>query len=433
MRRLRTADPGFQDAFARIVADTRDDEAQVSAEVAAILADVRRRGFAAVAELTRRFDGVDLDALDVEVSRNERAAAAAAVPPPTRAALALAAERIRAFHAALKPQDVEVVDPLGVRMGVRHRAVERAGLYVPGGRAAYPSSVLMNAIPARVAGVGELVMVTPPGRLVPEVLWAAELAGVDRIFRVGGAQAVAALAYGVAPLPRCDVIVGPGNAWVAEAKRQLYGTVGIDMVAGPSEVLVVANSTARADWVAADLLAQAEHDPTAQAILLTDDAGLADAVEAAVDRALAGLSPQSPAHASWARHGLVIELAHLGEAPALVDALAPEHLELHVAEPRAMFDAIRHAGAVFLGPWTPEALGDYLGGPNHVLPTGRRARFASGLSVTDFLKRTTFLEAGPDGLGALGPSAAVLAEAEGLTAHASSLRIRLAGGFRAGA
>ncbi|MFQ3596438.1 MAG: histidinol dehydrogenase [Sphingomonadaceae bacterium] len=425
MQQLATSDPDFARRFAALVADTREGAADVSADVAAILARVRREGFAAMADLTMRFDRFALTPANAEVSAAEREAAAAAVPQTTRKALATAAARIRAFHEAQKPADLEMTDAHGVRMGFRHTPVARAGLYVPGGRAAYPSSVLMNAIPASVAGVAELIMVTPTpdGVLDPLVMLAAELAGVARVFRIGGAQAVAALAHGIAPVPRADVIVGPGNAWVAEAKRQLYGTVGIDMVAGPSEVLVLADATARPDWVAADLLSQAEHDPAAQAILMTDSPTLAGAVVAAVERLLPTLATEAVARASWERHGVVILLRSLDEAPALVDALAPEHLELMVAEPQPLFAAIRNAGSIFIGEMTPEAIGDYVGGPNHVLPTGRRARFASGLSVRDFMKRTTFLEAGA-GFPALAGAAAELADAEGLAAHALSVRIR---------
>jgi histidinol dehydrogenase len=424
--RLQTRDPDFGPRFAALVADTREGGSDVSGEVRAILERVGREGLAAVVALTERFDGIRLTAETVEVPAAERAAAAARVPAATRDALEAAAARIRAFHERQRPADLDMVDLAGVRMGYRHTPVARAGLYVPGGRAAYPSSVLMNAIPARVAGVGELVMVTPTpgGALVPEVMLAAELAGVARLFRVGGAQAVAALAFGVAPFPACDVIVGPGNSYVAEAKRQLFGTVGIDMVAGPSEVLVLADATARADWVAADLLSQAEHDPAAQAILMTDSPTLADAVVAAVERILPTLATEAVARASWEAHGVVLLLDDLAQAPALVDALAPEHLELMLAEPEPMFRAIRHAGSIFIGEMTPEAIGDYVGGPNHVLPTGRRARFASGLGVKDFLKRTTFLEAGEAGFRALGPVAATLADAEGLSAHALSVRVR---------
>ncbi len=422
MLRLDSRAPGFAEAFEAVVADTREADANVGADVARIIADVRARGLSAVGELTARFDGVDIDALGVEVSAAERAEAAALVPAETAAALRLAADRVAAFHALQRPADHEGVDDTGVIAGWRWTPVERAGLYVPGGRAAYPSSVLMNALPARVAGVSELVMATPTpgGELNPLVMLAADLCGVSRVFRVGGAQAVAAMAYGAGAIPRCDVIVGPGNAWVAEAKRQLYGTVGIDMVAGPSEILVVADATANPRHVAADLLSQAEHDPVAQAILLTDDAALADAVAAEVSRLLERLPA---ARESWERFGLIVTVPTLDDALPLADRLAAEHVELMVADPRALFARLRHAGSVFLGPRTPEAIGDYIGGPNHVLPTGRRARFASGLSVMNFMKRTTFLDASR-GFEALSAAAAALADAEGLPAHALSVRVR---------
>jgi histidinol dehydrogenase len=314
-----------------------------------------------------------------------------------------------------------------VRTGVRWSAVEAAGLYVPGGRAAYPSSVLMNAIPAVVAGVERLVMVTPTpgGTANPLVLAAARLAGVTRVFRIGGAQAVAALALGTARVPRVDVITGPGNAWVAEAKRQLYGIVGIDMIAGPSEVVIVSDGKSNPEWIAADLLAQAEHDPVAQSILLTTSAAEADAVAAAVERQLATLATAKVARASWQDFGVIITLPDLEAALPLLDALAAEHVELMIDDPNALFARMRHAGSVFLGRHTPEAAGDYLAGPNHVLPTGRRARFASGLSVVDFMKRTTFLDCGPQGLAAIGPAGAAIADVEGLAAHAASIRMRL--------
>jgi histidinol dehydrogenase len=394
--------------------------------VAAILERVRREGFEAVADLTGRFDRVDISADSVEVRAAERAAAVARVPAAERAALELAATRIRAFHAAQRPADGTHEDATGVRAGWRWTPVERAGLYVPGGRAAYPSSVLMNAIPAQVAGVDELVMTvpTPDGRLNPLVMLAAELAGVSRIFRIGGAQAIAALAFGTAPLPRCDMIVGPGNAWVAEAKRQLYGTVGIDMVAGPSEILIIADASARPDWIAADLLSQAEHDPVAQSILITDSVTLADAVEHWVHKLLPTLSTEVAARESWDDHGAIIEVADMDEAVPLADALAAEHLELMLADPAPLFSRIRHAGSIFLGAHTPEPIGDYIGGPNHVLPTGRRARFSGGLGVHNFMKRTTWLDAGPTGFAALADATATLADAEGLAAHALAVRIR---------
>lgn len=429
MQRLHTGDADFARRFAALVADTRDTGDDISAQVAAIIAAVKARGFAAIAELTSRFDGIDLTTATAEVTAGERAAAIALVPGSERAALELAAARIRTFHELQKPVDGEHRDATGVRAGWRWTAVERAGLYVPGGRAAYPSSVLMNAIPATVAGVDELVMVvpTPGGRLNPLVMLAAELAGVHRIFRIGGAQAVAGLAFGVDPLPRCDVIVGPGNSYVAEAKRQLYGVVGIDMVAGPSEILVIADASARPDWVAADLLSQAEHDPLAQSILLTDSATLADAVADWVERLLPTLATHTTARQSWERYGAIIGLADLAEAAPLADALAAEHVELAVADPWPLARAIRHAGSIFVGHHTPEAIGDYIGGPNHVLPTSRRARFSGGLGVHNFMKRTTWLEAGAQGFAALAGAAATLADAEGLAAHALSIRIRQPG------
>ena len=431
--RLDSRGPGFAAAFAALVDDRRDSDADVSADVAAIIADVRARGDTAVAALTARFDRVDLDALGWEIPERELDAALAGLAPELRAALDLAATRIRAFHERQRPGDNVAVDAQGVRTGVRWSAVEAAGLYVPGGRAAYPSSVLMNAIPAVVAGVDRLVMVTPTpagaantgGAANPLVLAAARLAGVTRVFRIGGAQAIAALAFGTARIPRVDVITGPGNAWVAEAKRQLYGIVGIDMIAGPSEVVIVSDGGSNPDWIAADLLAQAEHDPVAQSILITTSEAEADAVAAAVRRQLETLATAAAARQSWNDFGAIIVVPALDAAIPLLDALAPEHAELMVDDPDALFARMRHAGSVFLGRHTPEAAGDYLAGPNHVLPTGRRARFASGLSVVDFMKRTTFLDCGPAGLAAIGPAGAALADAEGLAAHAASIRLRL--------
>jgi histidinol dehydrogenase len=427
MIRLDARDPGFAAAFTALVEGRRDTDEDVSRDVTAILAQVRRGGDDAVAALTARFDGHDLATSGWRIPPAACAAALAALDAPLRQALELAHARISDYHARQRPADSAWTDDTGVTMGARWSAVEAAGLYVPGGRAAYPSSVLMNAIPARVAGVERLVMVTPtPGGIVnPLVLAAAALAGVDEVWRIGGAQAVAALAYGTNHIAPVDVIVGPGNAWVAEAKRQLYGRVGIDMVAGPSEILVVADADNDPDWIAADLLSQAEHDPTSQSILITDDAAFAAAVAAAVVRLLPALATEPVARASWDAHGAIILLATLDDAPPLIDRLAPEHLELAVARPEALFARIRHAGSVFLGRHTPEAIGDYLGGPNHVLPTGRRARFASGLSVIDFMKRTSFLDASAAAMRAIGPAAALLADAEGLPAHAASVRARL--------
>ena len=426
-QRLDAQDPGFAAAFAALVDAKRDDAADVSATVAGIIAAVKARGDAAVAELTARFDRVDLDAAGWEIAPAAMDAAMAGLAPDLRAALDLAAARIRAFHDRQKPAGNDATDAAGVRTGVRWSPVDAAGLYVPGGRAAYPSSVLMNAIPAVVAGVRDLVMVTPtPDGLVnPLVLAAARVAGVSRVFRVGGAQAIAALAFGTATIPKVDVITGPGNAFVAEAKRQLYGVVGIDMVAGPSEVVIVSDGRSEPDWIAADLLAQAEHDPVAQSILITTSAAEAEAVERAVARQLETLPTAAVAGASWRDHGAIITIPALEDALPLLDALAPEHAELMVDDPDWLFARMRHAGSVFLGRHTPEAAGDYLAGPNHVLPTGRRARFASGLSVVDFMKRTTFLDCGPRGLAAIGPAGAAIADVEGLAAHAASIRLRL--------
>ena len=427
MLQLDAGAPGFAAAFAALVAARRESDAGVASGVAAIIADVRARGDVAVAELTQRFDRIDLGELGVEVPRAEIAAARARVEPAVIAALELAADRIRSFHEAQRPADHDSTDAAGVRTGWRWGPVDAAGLYVPGGLASYPSSVLMNAIPARVAGVGRLVMVTPTpdGRLNPLVLAAAALAGVDTVYRIGGAQAIAALAYGTARIAPVDKIVGPGNAWVAEAKRQLFGTVGIDMVAGPSEVVIVSDGASDPDWCAADLLAQAEHDATAQSILITDSVSLGLEVAAAVERRLATLATAATARASWDAFGVIITVPDLDAALPLVDALAAEHLQLMVDDPAALFARVRHAGSVFLGRNTPEAVGDYLAGPNHVLPTGRRARFASGLGVTDFMKRTTFLDCGSHGLAAIGPAAVALAWAEGLAAHAASVAVRL--------
>ena len=427
MIRLDARDAGFEAAFAALVEGRRDADDDVSRDVAAILARVRAEGDAAVRDLTQRFDGHDLDTTGWRIAAEDCAAAWYGLETELQAALKLAHSRIIDYHVRQRPADSEWTDDGGVTMGARWTAVEAAGLYVPGGRAAYPSSVLMNAIPAKVAGVERLVMVTPTpgGKANSVVLAAAHLAGVDEVWRVGGAQAIGALAYGTAHIAPADVIVGPGNAWVAEAKRQLYGRVGIDMVAGPSEILVVADADNNPDWIAADLLSQAEHDPTSQSILMTDDSGFADAVMAAVERLLPSLATEKVARASWQAHGAVILLDSLADAPPLIERLAPEHLELAVADPQALFARVRHAGSVFLGRYTPEALGDYLGGPNHVLPTGRRARFASGLGVTDFMKRTSFLGATHDAMRAIGPSAATLADAERLPAHAASVRVRL--------
>jgi len=427
MLRLSASDPDFQSAFSALVNARREADADVSRDVAAIVAEVRGGGDAALKAYTSRFDGHDLDASGWEVGKAERRAALANLDPELRKAIELAAERIAAYHEAQKPEDRDHKDAAGVRLGARWRGVDAAGLYVPGGRAAYPSTVLMNAIPARVAGVERIVMVTPTprGEVNDLVLAAAEIAGVDEVWRVGGAQAIAALAYGTDRIKPVDVIVGPGNAWVAEAKRQLYGVVGIDMVAGPSEIVVVADGKNDPAWIAADLLSQAEHDPTSQSILFTDDAGFADAVAAAVESQLATLPTGETSRIAWDANGAIIVTPSLGAAMPLVDRLAPEHLELAVDDPQILFDQVRHAGSVFLGRHTPEAIGDYIAGPNHVLPTGRRARFASGLSVLDFMKRTSFIACDPASLAAIGPAAIALARAEGLPAHAASVEVRL--------
>ena len=428
MLRLNTRDPGFDKAFRRLVRDRRESDENVARDVQIILDDVRNRGDAAVAELTQKFDGHSLASEDDwRIPATACREAFDALQPELRAALELAAARIRTYHEAQRPTDRDHVDETGVRLGAVWRAVDAAGLYVPGGRAAYPSSLLMNAIPAKVAGVGRLVVVTPTpkGQVNPLVLAAAHLAGVDEVWRIGGAQAIGALAFGTERIRPVDVITGPGNAWVAEAKRQLYGVVGIDMVAGPSEILVIADGKNNPEWTAADLLSQAEHDPAAQSILITDDPLFADSVADQVGVELALLPTARTATESWNTHGVIIEVESLAEAPALANALAAEHVELAVDDPEPLFRAIRHAGSVFLGRHTPEAIGDYLAGPNHVLPTGRRARFASGLSVLDFMKRTSFIQMDEAAIRAIGPAAIALAEAEGLPAHARSVELRL--------
>ncbi|MDF0487049.1 histidinol dehydrogenase [Sphingomonas sp. H39-1-10] len=427
MIRLATSDPAFAVDFTALVNARREVDADVARDVRTIVASVRDEGDAALAAFTQKFDGHDLHATGWRIEKSEWIAAYDALAPDLRAALDLAAARITAYHEKQKPADSDTTDSAGVRLGARWNAIEAAGIYIPGGRAAYPSSVLMNAIPARVAGVERLVMVTPTpkGEVNPLVLAAAHLAGVDEVWRVGGAQAIAALAYGTQRIAAVDVITGPGNAWVAEAKRQLYGLVGIDMVAGPSEIVVVADGKNDPAWIAADLLSQAEHDPTSQSILFTDDAAFADAVADAVDLQIGQLATADTARQSWDGNGAIIVTASLEEAIPLVDRLAPEHLELACDDPQTLFDRVRHAGSVFLGRHTPEAIGDYVAGPNHVLPTGRRARFASGLSVLDFMKRTSFLQLDPASLAAIGPAAVALAETEGLPAHAKSVALRL--------
>nr|WP_294529320.1 histidinol dehydrogenase [uncultured Rhodopila sp.] len=427
MIRLSTADTGFEAAFAALLSQARETTESVDRAVAAILAAVRARGDAAVIEYTARFDRLTLTPDTLRIGADEIDAAAGSISAELAAALDLAAARIEAFHRAQLPQDLRMTDAAGVTMGMRWGALDAVGLYVPGGKAAYPSSVLMNAIPAVVAGVGRIAMCvpTPDGVLNPLVLAAARRAGVTEIYRIGGAQAVAALAYGTASIPAVDRIVGPGNAYVAEAKRQVFGRVGIDNIAGPSEVVVLADANNDPRRIAVDLLAQAEHDEAAQSILITDSAAFADAVAAAVLAELPSLPRSAIAGASWEANGAVIVVDDWAQAVALVDRLAPEHLELMLPDPEALFARVRHAGAVFLGGFCPEAVGDYVAGPNHVLPTGRTARFASGLSVFDFLKRTTFVSATPEALAAIGPAGVALAEAEGLQAHARSIALRL--------
>ena len=429
MIRLSTAQPNFETAFTALLAQARETTETVDRAVAAIIDDVRTRGDAAVIDYTARFDRQTLTPDRLRVSAAEVDAAMAAVPADLTKALDLAATRIEAFHRAQLPQDLRTTDAAGLTLGMRWTALDAVGLYVPGGKAAYPSSVLMNAIPAVAAGVARIAMCvpTPDGVLNPLVLAAARRAGVTEIYRIGGAQAVAALAYGTATIAPVDRIVGPGNAYVAEAKRQVFGRVGIDSIAGPSEVVVVADAANDPRRIAIDLLAQAEHDEAAQSILITDDAAFGDAVAAAVAAELPTLPRAAIAGASWEQHGAVILVRSWDEAAALVDRLAPEHLQLMLRDPENLFARVKHAGAIFLGAFCPEALGDYVAGPNHVLPTGRTARFASGLSVFDFLKRTTWVSATQAALDKVGPAAVALAEAEGLQAHARSIAIRLGG------
>jgi histidinol dehydrogenase len=421
----RAAD--FDPRFAAFLAGKREAAADVEEAVRTIIADVAARGDAALIELTRKFDRIDIPAERLRVAPEEIDAAAASCDAAARDALALARDRIEAYHRRQLPRDERFVDPLGVELGWRFTAIRAVGLYVPGGTAAYPSTVLMNAVPAKVAGVPRLVMVVPApdGRLNPLVLAAAKLAGIDEIYRIGGAQAVAALACGTATIAPVDKIVGPGNAYVAAAKRLVFGKVGIDMIAGPSEVLILAGRGANPDWIAADLIAQAEHDTSAQSILITDDRALADEVERAVEAQLAVLPRAEIARASWRDFGAVILVQDLAAAVPLVDAIAPEHLEIMAPDDEGLAAQIRNAGAIFLGAHTPEVMGDYLAGPNHVLPTARSARFSSGLGVLDFMKRTSILKCGPQGLAELGPAAMALAQAEGLAAHARSVAIRL--------
>ncbi|MGR3501260.1 histidinol dehydrogenase [Pseudaestuariivita sp.] len=422
-----TTDADFETRFQILLNAKREDSPDVDAVVADIIADVRARGDAAVLELTEKFDRIALTAKSLRFTPEEIAAECAKVAAEDKAALDLAAARIRAYHERQLPEDQSWTDETGATLGWRWTPVSAAGLYVPGGLASYPSSVLMNAIPAKVAGVPRLAITvpTPDGAINPLVLYATQTAGVDEIYRIGGAQAVAALAYGTETIAPVDKITGPGNAFVAAAKRRVFGKVGIDMIAGPSEILVIADADNDPDWIALDLLSQAEHDESAQSILITTDAAFGEKVAAAVDKRLETLARRAIAGASWRDFGAIVTVRDLAEAAALTDRIAPEHLELCVADPDALAAEITHAGAIFLGQWTPEAIGDYIGGPNHVLPTARSARFSSGLSVMDFVKRTTLAKMSPDALRAIGPSAERIAASESLEAHGLSVTARL--------
>ncbi|NVO54277.1 histidinol dehydrogenase [Rhodobacteraceae bacterium B1Z28] len=424
---LDTTSPDFEPAFQTLLSAKREDSPDVDAVVAQIIEDVRSRGDAAVIELTAKFDRLQLAPGTLAFSAAEIAEAAAQVSQQDRAALELAADRIRAYHEKQMPADHEWTDEVGATLGWRWSAVSAAGLYVPGGLASYPSSVLMNAIPAKVAGVKRLAIAvpTPDGQVNPLVLMAAQLSGVDEIYRIGGAQAIAALAYGTETIAPVDKITGPGNAFVAAAKRRVFGKVGIDMIAGPSEILVIADKDNDPDWIALDLLSQAEHDESAQSILITDDAAFGQTVAQAVEKRLETLQRRAIAGPSWRDFGAVITVRDLDEAAALSNRIAPEHLELCVTDPVGLSTKTIHAGAIFLGQYTPEAIGDYVGGPNHVLPTARSARFSSGLSVMDFLKRTTLSQMTPQALRAIGPAAARLAQSESLEAHGLSVLARL--------
>ncbi len=424
---LDYSDADFEARFTALLNAKREDSPDVDAVVADIIADVRARGDAAVIALTERFDRIALTPETLRITPQEVAAATAQVDDADRAALELAATRIRAYHARQMPEDAQWTDEAGATLGWRWTPVSAAGLYVPGGLASYPSSVLMNAIPAKVAGVGRLAITvpTPDGVLNPLVLLAAQIAGVDEIYRIGGAQAIAALAYGTDTIAPVDKITGPGNAFVAAAKRRVFGKVGIDMIAGPSEILVIADGDNDPDWIALDLLSQAEHDESAQSLLITTDASFGRAVADAVNARLETLERRAIAGASWRDFGAIVTVPSLEVAAALSDRIAPEHLELCVADPEALSAQITHAGAIFLGQWTPEAIGDYIGGPNHVLPTARSARFSSGLSVMDFVKRTTLAQMSPEALRAIGPGAERLAASESLEAHGLSVTARL--------
>ena len=427
--RLNASAAGFEREFAAFLGRNRDTDENVDRIVADIVADVRARGDAALVDYTKRFDRFETDAAGLRVTRGDRAEAAAKVPAVEREALEFAAKRIEAFHRALLPQDVDFTDATGTRLGARYRPIDAVGVYVPGGTAAYPSSVLMNVVPAKVAGVGRIAMVvpTPGGELNPLVMLAAEIAGADEIWRIGGAQAVAALAYGTQSIAPVDKITGPGNAYVAAAKRRVFGQVGIDLIAGPSEILVVADSANDPGWIAADLLSQAEHDSSSQSILIAADHAFADEVVRAVESELRTMVRAETAGASWRDNGAVIVVPDLALCAPIVDRIAAEHVELamELGPAEALFRKIRHAGAIFLGRHTPEAIGDYVAGTNHVLPTSRAARFSGGLGVSDFVKRTSFVSCTPDALAALGPAALALAGAEGLDAHGRSVSIRL--------
>ena len=419
--------PDFEAEFAAFFDRKRGAAADVDKAVAEIIADVRARGDQAICDLTAKFDRLELEPGQFRITQAEMDDAAQQVDEATMAALRLAHERITSYHQKQRPENLSYIDDAGIELGYRWTAIHSAGIYVPGGTAAYPSSVLMNAVPAKVAGVVRLVMMVPApgGHLNPLVLAAARLAGVSEIYRIGGAQAIAALAFGTKTIPSVDMIAGPGNAYVAAAKRQVFGQVGIDMMAGPSEVLIVADEDNDPEWIAADLLAQAEHDAVAQSILITNSQELADAVPGAVERQLQNLPRKEIAAASWRDYGAILTIANLEDAIPLIDRIAPEHLEIATADPDALAAQIRNAGAIFLGAYAPEAIGDYVAGSNHVLPTGGAARFASGLGVLDFMKRTSLLKCSASGLAAIGPAAIALAEAEGLNAHARSVRLRL--------
>ena len=424
MRTFRLTDPQFETTFADFIDERRDTPEEVDAAVRDVLAAVKKEGIEAVLRFGREFDRADLTETTIRVTPEEIEAGAAECRAEVREAIDFAAARIRAYHERQRPADMKFIDGAGVELGWRWTPLEAVGVYVPGGRAAYPSTVLMNSVPASVAGVERIAMVTPPGKLQPAVLAAAKAAGITEIWRVGGAQAIAALAYGAGPIRPVDKIVGPGNAFVTAAKRRVYGTVGIDALAGPSEIVVVAGADNNPEWIAADLLSQAEHDPAAQSILITDDEAFAAKVKAAVLSQLSTLSTGEDAAASWRDHGAII-IASLDEAPRLVDQIAPEHVEFALDNPERLADRVRHAGAIFLGRHTPEAIGDYVAGSNHVLPTSRAARFSSGLSLYDFIKRTSIVKCDEAAFAALGPHTVALAEAEGLPAHARSAAIRL--------